>query len=82
MVSVFIAEYDCVLVLFGIEVQVVPESVEYSQNKTFPVCPLRVKDPVVRLSQIVVLPKIFPPTEFGLTWTIAGAELADAQEPL
>ena len=55
---------------------------EDSQRVTFPVCPLKVNTVELVPVQTVALPAIVPPTDAGLTVTVAVALFAAAQDPL
>jgi hypothetical protein len=70
-----------VVVVLEIEDQVDPPSVEDSQFKILPVCPLNVKDPLLEPVQTVALPLTDPPTVAGSTVMIAGVEFAAEQDP-
>ncbi len=56
--------------------------VEDSQRVIPPVCPLKVKAVELVPVQTVALPAMVPPTDAGLTVTVAVALFAAAQEPL
>jgi hypothetical protein len=71
-----------VVVVLAIVVQVVNGLTELSQRTTEPVCPLKVKVPLVDPEQIVVPPLTLPPTDAGFTVTVVADEVAEAQEPL
>ena len=63
-------------------VQVVNGETELSQFTTFPVCPLKVRVPLVEPEQTEVPPLTLPPTEPGAIVTVVADEFAELQEPL
>ena len=56
--------------------------VDDSQRTTVPTLPDKVKVPEFVGAQTVVDPAIVPPTEAGVTVTVATLEVAEAHEPL
>ena len=72
-----------VVVVFAILVPAVAKlSKEDSQRVTLPVCPLKVNTVELVPVQTVALPAIVPPTDAGLTVTVAVALFAAVQDPL
>jgi hypothetical protein len=71
-----------VVVTFATSVEVAQLSVEYCHFVTEPVCPDRVRVVLFVPEHTVVLPATVPPTESGLTVTVASADVAEEQTPL
>jgi hypothetical protein len=71
-----------VVAVLAIVVQLVNGDTALSQLTTEPVCPLKVRVPLVDPEQIVVPPLTLPPTDAGFTVTVVADEVAEAQEPL
>ena len=65
-----------------IPVQVSPPSMDDSQDKTFPVLPLKVMDPLFPAPQTVAALAVVPPTDTASMDILADVEFADAHEPL
>jgi hypothetical protein len=70
------------VVTFATSVEVAQLSVEYCHFVTEPVCPERVIVVLLVPEHTVVPPATVPPTESGLTVTVASADVADEQTPL
>lgn len=75
-------EYDWEFVVLTIFAQLLPPSIEYSQFKIFPVCPLRVNVPLLLPLHTVALPEIVPPTDEGSIVIVAKEELFCGHTPL
>ena len=71
-----------VFAVFRIVVVVAKLSEEDSHLTTFPVLPLSINTVLLVPAQTVVLPETEPPTDVGLTVTVAEALGADGQTPL
>ena len=72
----------CVELVFEIEDQVNPASVETCQAKTDPVDPVNVSTPLPVPSQIDVLPAIVPGTDIGSIVIVAILDATGGHTPL
>ena len=82
MVAVKLVAVNVVVVFVILVPAVAKLSKEDSQRVTLPVCPLKVNTVEFVPVQTVALPAIVPPTDAGLTVTVAVALFAAAQDPL
>ena len=82
MVAITFVAVNVVVVLAILVPAVAKLSNEDSQRVILPVCPLKVNVVELMPVQTVALPAMVPPTDVGLTVTVAVALLAAEQAPL